>query len=351
MNSARPETAPLRPRHRPALKLVKTTDLSRESWLEVRQGGIGSSDAAAALGLNPYKSQLTLWLEKTGRDTGLPQVDPNDEASPMYWGTLLEPIVAAHYTKRTGRRVRRVNAVLQHPDFPWMLANLDREVMGVADVQILECKTAGLHGERLWRDGVPEYVVLQVMHQLAVTGKAAADVAVLLCGQELQVHRITRDEGVIARLIELERRFWAHVVQDIAPPADGSDSADSALRALFPKDDGHTLDLRWDGDMARTFSDLVAVRAKLADYEAQEAVLKQRIQQRMGVATLATFETGRVKFKRSQDGTQLDLPRLIQANPDLAARYTTVKPGSRRFLVQMNDSHDGGCHGNGQDQV
>ncbi len=53
---------------RPALRLVKTNDLSREDWLEVRKNGIGSSDATAALGLNPYQSQLELWMEKTGRD-------------------------------------------------------------------------------------------------------------------------------------------------------------------------------------------------------------------------------------------------------------------------------------------
>ena len=52
-------------------------------------------------GGNPYKSQLELWLEKTGKDRHLPKPDPNDESSPMYWGTLLAPIVAAHYTKRT----------------------------------------------------------------------------------------------------------------------------------------------------------------------------------------------------------------------------------------------------------
>ncbi len=118
------------PKARPALKLVKTNTLKRDDWPEVRKGGIGSSDAAAAVGLHPYKSQLQLWMEKTGRDAGLPVVDPNDDQSPMYWGTLLEPIVAAHYTRRTGNRVRRVNAVLQHPEHPWMLANLDREVMG-----------------------------------------------------------------------------------------------------------------------------------------------------------------------------------------------------------------------------
>ena len=149
------------PRNRPALKLVKTQDLNRDQWLQVRKGGIGSSDAAAAVGLNPYKSQLELWMEKTGQDEQLPKVDPQDESSPLYWGTLLEPIVAAHYTRRTGNKVRRVNAVLQHPTEPWMLANLDREVMGTPEVQILECKTAGINGARLWKDGVPGGLAFQ----------------------------------------------------------------------------------------------------------------------------------------------------------------------------------------------
>ena len=43
-----------------ALRLVDTRTLDRRQWLEVRKGGIGSSDAAATVGLNPYKSQLEL---------------------------------------------------------------------------------------------------------------------------------------------------------------------------------------------------------------------------------------------------------------------------------------------------
>jgi putative phage-type endonuclease len=81
---------------RPALRLVGTKQLPREDWLAVRKLGIGSSDAAAAVGLNPYKSQLELWMEKTGRDESLPKLDPQDEESPAYWGNILEPIVAAH---------------------------------------------------------------------------------------------------------------------------------------------------------------------------------------------------------------------------------------------------------------
>lgn len=319
----------------PALKLVKTNDLSRDDWLTVRKGGIGSSDAASSVGLNPYKSQLDLWMEKTGRDGNLPKTDPNDETSPMYWGNLLEPIVAAHYTKRTGHKVRRINAVLQHPKESWMLANIDREVIGTPDVQILECKTAGLNGARLWKEGVPEYVQLQVMHQLAVTGKQAADVAVLICGQELQVHRIERDEGMIARLIELERAFWQRVERNDAPVADGSDSADAALRCLYPHDSGQSIDLSGDIEMSAAFSDLLAVRQQLATHSQLEAQLKQRIQQCMGVASRAVFETGSVSWKRSKDGSGLDLDKLLKDQPTLLERYSIVKPGSRRFLVNV----------------
>ena len=101
---------------RPALRLVGTKQLPREDWLAVRKQGIGSSDAAAAVGLNPYKSKLELWLEKTGRDTALPKLDPQDEESPAYWGNILEPVVATHYTRRSGHRVRRINAVTEYVD-------------------------------------------------------------------------------------------------------------------------------------------------------------------------------------------------------------------------------------------
>ena len=319
----------------PALKLVKTNDLTRDDWLTVRKGGIGSSDAASAVGLNPYKSQLQLWMEKTGRDENLPKTDPNDETSPMYWGTLLEPIVAAHYTKRTGHKVRRINAVLQHPKESWMLANIDREVVGAADVQVLECKTAGLNGARLWKEGVPEYIQLQVMHQLAVTGKQAADVAVLVCGQELQIHRIERDDDLIAKLIELERQFWRYVELDQQPPADGSDSADLALRCLYPKDSGQCLDLTGDLEMSAVFSDLLSVRQLLASQTQLEAQLKQSIQQRMGDATKVLFRMGDVTWKRSKDGSGLDVEKLLKEQPELLQRFPLVKPGSRRFLVSV----------------
>lgn len=320
---------------RPALRLWGTKQMPREDWLTLRKQGIGSSDAAAAVGLNPYKSQLELWLEKTGRDASLPKLDPQDEESPAYWGNILEPIVAKHYTLRSGHRVRRVNAVLQHPDpkLTWMLANIDREVIGAADVQILECKTAGINGARLWKGGVPEYVQLQVMHQLAVTGKQAADVAILIGGQHLEIHRLERDELMIARLIDLESLFWDYVVSDTPPPADGSASAEQALRCLYPEDNEQSVDFSQDTQLSTAFNELLRVRELIVLQEKQEAQLKQTLQQAMGDTSRANFATGSITWKKAKDSMALDIPRLLKEKPYLQDRYAITKTGSRRFLL------------------
>ena len=171
-----------------------------------------------------------------------------------------------------------------------------------------------------------------MQHQLAVTGKQAAHVAVLLSGQALEVHRIERDDALIGRLIELEARFWQFVESDTPPPADGSDSADRALRHLYPGNGG-TVDFTDDRNLSSVFADLVAVRAEIEARQMIEARLKQSLQQAMGDATRAIFETGSVSFRRSRDGSGIDLQRLLADRPALAAQYAITKPGSRRFLV------------------
>jgi putative phage-type endonuclease len=340
MNAVVPNTVSTRP-----IRLASTKHLSRDEWLQLRKQGIGSSDAAAAVGLNPYQSMLELWLVKTSRDQDLPKPDFEDDSSPLYWGSILEPIVAQHYSQRTGLKVRRVNAILQHPNpaLSWMLANLDYRVSpsrggdsSSNPVTLLECKTAGEYGARLWRNGVPEYVQLQVQHQLAVTGEYAADVCVLICGQQIQIHRIQRDDELIARLIELEQQFWYYVETDTPPPADGSASAQSALAQLYPHDHGTVLDWRDNSMLSSAFDALLEVRQELADCQQYEDQLKQRIQEAMGDASQAVFAQGSVSWKRSKDSVSLDSKRLLKDQPQLLEQYSVSKAGSRRFLVQVN---------------
>ena len=319
-----------------ALRLISTKDMSREKWLKVRKQGIGASDAAAAMGISPYQSQLELWMIKTGRDSGLPKVDPNDDESPMFWGNILEPIVAKHYTAKTGNKVRRINAVLQHPDADktWMLANLDYAVSSNADVQVLECKTAGEYGSKLWRDGVPDYVRCQVQHQLAVTGKKAADVCVLLCGQQVKIFRVERDEDLISKIIELEREFWSYVETDTPPPSDGSDSSSKALRALYPQNNEETVDLSDDEQMNNTVLELLQIRDKAAEISAREEALKQTIQERMKSANKAVFKSATVLWRKSKDSVSLNTKELLNDQPQLLEQYSKTRLGSRRFTIK-----------------
>ncbi|MDT4842197.1 hypothetical protein FQZ97_760880 [compost metagenome] len=157
--------------------------------------------------------------------------------------------------------------------------------------------------------------------------------AVLLGGQHLEIHRIERDETMIARLIDLERLFWDYVVSDTPPPADGTESAEAALRCLYPEDNGQTLDFSQHPELATTYRELKAVRQSIAQQETREAKLKQVLQQAMGAATRAEFTEGYISWKKSKDTTAFDVERLLKEKPHLQVRYTKLKEGSRRFLI------------------
>ena len=321
-----------------AKRFVETKNMTQAEWLEVRRKGIGSSDCAAACGLNPYMSMLELWMIKTGRI----QQNIEDESEghvPLYWGKRLESLVAEYYSMHTQHKVRRVNAVLQHrdPDKHFMLANLDYSVVGDADVQILECKTAGEYGAKLWQDGVPLYVLCQVQHQLAVTGKQAAHICVLLCGHETRIFKVTRSESVIQHIINAERYFWDCVEKDTPPEADASESAAKALQLLYPE---HvplsTADLSEDEQANQQFEQLIRVRNQVEKHQEQFDLLKHQLQAKMQQAERATFKTGSVTWKKSKDSVSLDAKALLDSHPEYLNQFPQHKSGTRRFQIYAN---------------
>ena len=315
-----------------AVRLASTKNMTRTEWLAVRGQGIGSSDAAASVGLSQYKSPLELWLEKTER-----QVAPDlSDKDAVFWGSTLEAIIANVYAERTGVKVRRLNAVLQHPKHPFMLANLDRHVSHPTDgYGILEVKTASLYLAASWEDGVPEAYQCQVLHQLAVTGKRWCDVAVLIGGQDFRVFRIERDEDKIADLIQREAQFWQCVIDDITPKVDGSESSGRALASMFPSDRGEVLDFTEDTAMNRLFADYWTVRQQRESSAIQEELLKQQLQERLGFASGAILGDTRISWRKSKDSTTTDFKLLAEEHPDWIKPYEISKPGSRRFVVQI----------------
>ncbi|WP_312080370.1 YqaJ viral recombinase family nuclease [Acinetobacter schindleri] len=324
-----------RPKLFTAKRFVETKNMTQTEWLEVRRKGIGSSDCAAACGLNPYMSMLELWMIKTGRIQQNIEEDSEGHA-PLYWGKRLEPLVAEYYSMHTQHKVRRINAVLQHPDPDkhFMLANLDYSVVGEADVQILECKTAGEYGTKLWRDGVPLYVLCQVQHQLAVTGKQAAHVCVLICGHETKIFKVTRSESVIQHIVNAERYFWECVENDTPPSVDASESAAKAILQLYPAHVPLTVeDLSQNENANLMFDQLIKMKEEIQHKQERFDLLKHHIQMLMKDAERATFAHGSVVWKKAKDSISLNTKALLQHQPELIELYPLQKQGSRRFNI------------------
>ncbi|WP_348549704.1 lambda-exonuclease family protein [Psychrobacter sp. KFRI-CH2-11] len=320
-----------------AKRLVNTKHLSRDKWLEIRKQGIGSSDAAAACGIHPYLSMLELWMIKTGRMES--NLDEGIEGySPLYWGNTLEPMVAKYYQEHTGNKVRRVNAILQHPDPEqhFMLANLDYAITGSDEVQILECKTTGEHGAKLWKHGVPLYVTCQVQHQLAVTGKQAAHICVLLCGHEAKIYKVERDERLIASIMEHERLFWQYVETDTPPTPDHSESAARALKQLYPKP-ASKIDFSEDAGANKLFTKLLNHRDSMSELQKQHDQIKHQLQSLIQDNEVAVFDKGAISWKRSKDSVSLDSKAVTKAHPELMDKFSKTRQGSRRFVI-LNDN-------------
>ena len=145
--------------------LASTEGMPYAEWLEQRKKGIGGSDASVVCGINRYKSPVELWMEKTN------QIPAKEAGEAAYWGTQLEALVRAEFTKRTGIEVTHTMQLLQSVEHPFMLANLD----GVCEHPelgpcIFEAKTASAYKAREWENGIPDEYQLQIQHYMAVTG-------------------------------------------------------------------------------------------------------------------------------------------------------------------------------------
>src|SRR6056297_98079 len=203
---------------------------NHDDWIETRNKYIGGSDAAAAAGLNQWKSAYDLWVEKVN---GISEPVDNEA---VYWGTVLEDIVAKEFELRTGKKVRRVNQMIISEEHPFMAANIDRKVTG--EDALLECKTTNAFNSSEWNDNVPQAYYMQVMHYLAVTGYSKAYIAVLIGGQQYRQFEIERDEKKIAELIEIERAFWARVENEDPPDID---RATNVIDLQYPESNGETV--------------------------------------------------------------------------------------------------------------
>ncbi|MFU0784276.1 YqaJ viral recombinase family protein [Clostridium sp.] len=303
--------------------LVNTVNMDREEWLKWRKKGIGGSDAAAIAGLNPWRSPIEVYLDKIGK---LPEQEDNEK---MYWGRILEDIVAREFMKRTNKKVRRKNAMLQHPEHKFMLANIDRELVG--ENVGLECKTASEYAKDEWvNDKVPEHYILQCQHYMEVTGYQGWWIAALIGGNKFIYKYIERNEEIINYLIQIETEFWQMVENKTPPDVDGSKSSAEVLKILYPesKPDTETM-------LPLEAENLITAYGRAAEEEKKAKERKEEVVNKLK-ALLREHETGKIGDKlvswKTIKSSRLNSRALKVKYPEIY--YEFVKENSyRKFSI------------------
>lgn len=307
-------------------KIINVKDISREEWLEIRRNSIGGSDAAAACGMSPWKSQLELFCDKMGM---IPDKETNES---MRRGTYLEEYVAQRFTEETGKKVIRSNFMYCHDDFPCLTANIDRMIVG--ERAGLECKTMNDYSSNDYdfeSGEIPVQYYCQCQHYMMVMGWEYMYIA-FSSNFKFSWLKIDRNDEFIKDMRQKELDFWYNfVIKKIRPEADGSESAMKTLEDLYPSEyEGTSIDFDFDDLGARYtyLNDMISL------YKKEKDDIKAKI-----CDTLQDNERGNstnytVTWKvQSKNG--FDTKRFQKDYPALYEQYRTISE-SRVFRLKGN---------------
>lgn len=306
-------------------KLVSTLDMNHETWLQYRKKGIGGSDAGSICGLNPYSTAISVFQDKTQ-----PQVEEKADNEAMRQGRDLEEYVARRFTEETGKKVRRANAIFYQEENPFMLANVDRLIVG--ENAGLECKTASAYSADKWKDGhIPESYEIQCHHYMAVTGADAWYIACVVLGKEFIWHKIERDEETIQMLIQIETDFWyQNVLADKMPAPDGSKAAEELLSKYYKNSDpGKSIALVGFDEKLKRRDEISELQDKL---EKEKKQIEQEVKVYMEDAEKADSDHYSVSWK-PVTSNRVDSKKLKSVYPEVYQECVKASE-SRRFTVK-----------------
>ena len=303
---------------------ISLSGVSNAEWLRLRKSGIGGSDAGAICGVNPYSSAMKVFQDKTSE-----AVEEQDSEA-IRIGHDLEDYVAQRFTEATGLKVRKSNFMYRSKEHPFMIADVDRLVVG--EDAGLECKTASAYNADKWTDGeIPLHYVLQCYHYMAVTGKRVWYIAALILGRGFVYRRLEWDDDLVGQLIAAEEAFWNdHVMKGIMPPPDGSRACDEVIEKYFGSaKTGEVMALTgFDGKLERRRE----ILKEIAGLETEKKQIEQEVKLAMGEHETARSGSFRVSWG-NVDSTRLDTKRIREERPEIYADYATVSH-CRRFEVK-----------------
>lgn len=311
---------------------------NRGRWLRLRREGIGGSDAAAILGLDPRHTAWQLWLDKTWQ---LPDEELSaEQAEWIEFGHAMEGVIARIWSRRQQIPGRVVKAgMLAHTDRPWQIVNLDRLVTDCGAGEgpcVFEAKNRSAWVAKDWgpigSDQVPDAAAIQVQHALMVTGLGHGHLVAAIGGNHLRWYRIDADPVLHKTLLDEESWFWHdHVLAGIQPPIDATERTGKILARLWDADPDKVI----TADRALVLGTVALREAKAkAQQEAEEiARLEHELQQIMGEAeVLLDPDTGQPVATWKQNGTFRG-KAFGAEHPELADHYAV--PATKYDLAAL----------------
>lgn len=302
--------------------ITKQATANHEEWLALRHKYIGGSDAAAVVGMNAWVSPYSLWAEKTGR---LPGFEGNLATEV---GTYLEDFVAQKFAQETGKKVRKSNQSWFNDQYPWAIANIDREIVG--EDAGLEIKTTSELNTKKFKGGeYPANYYCQCMHYLAVTGKQRWYLAVLIGNREFKWFTIERDEDEIKALMDAEQAFKKLVDSDTPPNADGAQATADTLSALYPNSIDDAIGI---GCFEKELDNYFRLKAQLKNIQMTIDGIENRIKAYLGECARGEGEKYKVSWKTQYRNT-FDSNRFIADHPEVDVSKYYKRSNSRPFRV------------------
>lgn len=303
----------------------------RAEWLEHRKHGIGSSEVATILGLNPWETPYQLWRRKKGLDT------PKDETFAMKAGHYLEDAVSQFWADATGREVIKSSAG------DWLIVNNEREFLRASPDRtywipglpksnenkgILECKTTQMSIDA---DDLPKHWFCQVQYLLGVSELTQGSLAWLCSGREFGYKDIAFVEDFYGWMTEEIERFWVdNILGGIEPAA-------TSVADVVTKYARHTEGkiIEASVEILTAYTRLKEVRAEIAKAEAEKEELEAKIKIGFGDAEAISYGGQTLAtWKASKESAKFDSKAFCQAHPDLAQSFTKTVPGTRRFILK-----------------
>lgn len=344
-----------RTRHTP-LVLVETADLPEDKWLAYRRRGIGGSDVAAVMGISPFRTARDLYFDKRG----ITAVEDNEgNWVVMEMGHLLEAMVAKIFQNKTGYPVYQIKKMFYHPDYPFMLADVDYfATLPDGSTALLEIKTTNYNArDHWWKEGkeiVPVYYETQGRHYMCVMDIDRIFYCCLYGNNENEViiREIQRDLAYEEEMIFLEKNFWTNHVKALVPPPyteDGDLILESTRRYSGPSNkaaEGIRMNLEMTSKLMR-YLELQEEKKRLNKFSKQieddSQRLKAMIVAEMGTSCSAVCEKDGISYTITYNPVRKsmvdkdNLLRLKMQFPDIYEQFVTVSE-SRRFDVKLSAS-------------